>query len=419
MKENNKSWKHWLVLLLICGLAISSMGITGSTGGVFYTPVSESLGFLRGTFALQSTITLVGMGVISLYAPRIMKKYRYKSVLLVSVLAAGVATIAMAYARSIPAFYLLGAIRGVAVGLFGAVPLTMIVNEWFEKHHGLATSLVLGCSGIGGAIFSPVFANLIQSIGWENTYIVMGVTMTALCLPALVSPFSLSPREEGLLPYGYIERDPATGGEKTSKKGRLALAKASLIVLFFFSILHTLIAGIPQHFPGFAESLQYSATIGATMLSAGMVGNIASKLVIGFLSDRFGAFKANVIMIAVNVVSIFILLSGLSAGFMLAGAFLFGSVFSVAGVGLALLTRELFGTENYGRVFPIISFATMMGGAFSLSAVGYIFDFTGTYTAAFFISLALHAIDLVLLWFLVRQVKQQKQRTHLLEKTVS
>lgn len=155
------------------------------------------------------------------------------------------------------------------------------------------------------------------------------------------------------------------------------------------------------------------------MLSAGMVGNIASKLVIGFLSDRFGAFKANVIMIAVNVVSIFILLSGLSAGFMLAGAFLFGSVFSVAGVGLALLTRELFGTENYGRVFPIISFATMMGGAFSLSAVGYIFDFTGTYTAAFFISLALHAIDLVLLWFLVRQVKQQKQRTHLLEKTVS
>lgn len=240
MKENNKSWKHWLVLLLICGLAISSMGITGSTGGVFYTPVSESLGFLRGTFALQSTITLVGMGVISLYAPRIMKKYRYKSVLLVSVLAAGVATIAMAYARSIPAFYLLGAIRGVAVGLFGAVPLTMIVNEWFEKHHGLATSLVLGCSGIGGAIFSPVFANLIQSIGWENTYIVMGVTMTALCLPALVSPFSLSPREEGLLPYGYIERDPATGERKQVRKGGSHLPRPVSSSFFSFqSYIHS------------------------------------------------------------------------------------------------------------------------------------------------------------------------------------
>lgn len=409
MNVNNRSRRHWLVLLLTCGLAITSIGITINAGGVFFTPVAESLGVLRGTFALQSTITLLGTAIVSLYAPRIMKKYRYRSILLVSVLAAGLATIAMAFSRSVPLFYLLGAIRGVATGLFGGVPLTMIVNEWFEKHHGLATSLVLGCSGVGGALFSPLFATLIQSIGWENTYIVMGVIMMALCVPALVIPFALTPQEEGLLPYGYSETAQAEGAGGVREKGRLEMAKASLLAVFVFSVLHTAVSGIPHHFPGFAETLRFSATIGATMLSAGMIGNIVSKLIIGFLSDRLGAFRAIAIMIVVNVLSIFILLSGLSAGFMIAGAFLFGSVFSVAGVGLALLARELFGTQNYGKVYPVISFATAAGGAFSLSIVGYIYDFTGSYRAAFLISLAIHAINLGLLVFLVRKVRQQER----------
>ena len=42
MKKNN--FKPWYVLVVCCGLAASSIGISINSSGVFYTPVSESLG---------------------------------------------------------------------------------------------------------------------------------------------------------------------------------------------------------------------------------------------------------------------------------------------------------------------------------------------------------------------------------------
>lgn len=418
MEVQDRGSKHWMVLLLTCGLALTSIGITINASGVFYTPVSESLGVLRGTFALQSTLTLIATGVISLSVPKILKKYSFKKVLFIGVLAAGLATIGMAFSQSILLFYILGAIRGLATGLFGPVTLTMIVNGWFEKHHGLATSLVLGCSGIGGALFSPLFASLIGSIGWEKSYIVMGILMVLLCVPAILVPFTMDAREEGLLPYGYREKAPVSGEAAVRRKGKQEIVTSSFLALFVLSVLHTAVTGVPHHFPGFAQSIGYSAALGATMLSAGMVGNIISKLVIGYLSDRLGIFKANTIMIAVNVLSIFLLLAGLNAGALLVSSFLFGSVFSVAAVGITLLTRELFGVENYGKVFPVISFATNIGGALSLSIVGYIYDFTGSYTNAFLISLVIHAVDLVLLAFLARKAKARTVDTQVLEAKV-
>ena len=43
----SKSSKHWLVLIVCCGLAASSIGVSINSSGVFYTPVSTSLGIMR------------------------------------------------------------------------------------------------------------------------------------------------------------------------------------------------------------------------------------------------------------------------------------------------------------------------------------------------------------------------------------
>ena len=43
------------------------------------------------------------------------------------------------------------------------------------------------------------------------------------------------------------------------------------------------------------------------LLSAGMMGNIVSKLIIGSLSDYFGEMKATLMMIGVNILGIILL----------------------------------------------------------------------------------------------------------------
>ena len=408
MSNKNRSIKHLIVLLVCCGLAASSIGVCVNSAGVFYSPVSESLGIMRGTFAIHGTISLLATAVVSLFVPKIMKRYPYKITLALSVLVAGVSTILMAFCKSVLPSYLLGAIRGISSGLYAIVPITIIINRWFYKNHGLATSIVLSFSGIAGAVCSPIFSSCIQSFGWEKAYIIMGLTIIGLGIPAIVYPFSIDPKDKGLLAYGQVEKEDMNTNDIVKIKSKFNFLTLSFICFFIFAILNTSIAGITQHLPGFAETLNYSATVGATMLSAGMVGNILSKLVIGFISDKLGPIKATIIMIGTNIISIVMLLMSPSSLVLLIGAFLFGSVYSVSAVGFALLTKYFFGVENYSTVYPIISFATSFGSAFALALVGYIYDFTGSYVYAFIIALGINFINMVLMYVVVKQYWRNK-----------
>ena len=69
----NKTMKHWLIVACCCGLAASSVGVVVNTVGVFYAPVSKSLGVLRGTFALSATCTMIAIALISLIVPMLLK----------------------------------------------------------------------------------------------------------------------------------------------------------------------------------------------------------------------------------------------------------------------------------------------------------------------------------------------------------
>ncbi|MFV0394599.1 MAG: MFS transporter [Coprobacillaceae bacterium] len=402
----NKNAKHWLVLIVCCGLTAVSIGFCVNAVGVFYTPVSESLGIMRGTFAMHATISALMTAVVSLCIPKLMKRYSFKVLLIVGLILVSGSTVLMAFSNNIFMFYILGAVRGASSALFGIVPVTMIINQWFDKKHGLATSIVLSFSGIAGAVGSPIFAYFIESLGWQTTYIIKGILMILLCLPAILYPFSVDPKDSGVLPYG-LEKDKAKDAIISKSTGSFSIFNVTFICFFVFAILHTAITGITQHLPGFSESIGQSATLGAMLLSAGMIGNIVSKLFIGVISDKLGAVKATIIMLIVNMIGIILLISVKNTIGLLVGSVLFGSVYSAGAVGFALLTKEFFGNENYTKVFPIVTFATNTGGAFALSLVGYIYDFTGTYRIAFMIAIGINIINMILLAIVVRKTRNK------------
>ena len=410
VEQPDKSKKHWIVALICCGLAMSVMGLPVNAGGVFFTPVAESLGVLRGAFSIHSTLTLIWGAVMSLFAPALIRRYSLKPVLITGILLASLSNILMGFAQSLILFYILGSLRGIGSGLIAIVPLTMIINEWFDKHHGLVTSLILSFTGIAGAVFSPIFTYFIGAIGWEYTYILMGIFMLVGSIPAIVYPFSLNPRDEGLLPYGYNEMKDKKNSENKVRKESRNIEGSLLFLVIVLAVLLTMITGIPQHFPGYAETINHSLSVGSVMLSAAMLGNILFKVVFGLLSDRMGPTKTTVFMIIVNILSVIFLLTVSNVSILITASFLFGTIYALPAVGITLMTREFFGIENFNKIYPIISFSTAVGGALSISLVGYIYDFTGSYVPAFIISLIFHMISLAFIFLAVRQVATKKKR---------
>lgn len=183
-----KGPKHWLVLIAACAMSASSFGISLNVIGVFYTPVAESLGVYRGTFAVHATLSSLALAIVTLYFSQLLNRFGWKPLLTFGVLLASLSTAAMAFTTQMWVFYILGTLRGLGAGLFAAVPVSLVINNWFEEKKGLAMSIAFGSSGITGAIFSPIFTSLIDSIGWESTFIIMGATIFLIALPAILIP---------------------------------------------------------------------------------------------------------------------------------------------------------------------------------------------------------------------------------------
>lgn len=401
MAKKHCSTKHWMVLACVSFMFAASAGIINNVIGVFYTPVSESLGILRGTFALHATITMVLVGIVSLFTPRLIRRFGWKPVLSMGIALAFIGTAGMAFTNHLGGFYLLGALRGIGSGLFGLVPMTILINNWFHQKNGLAISLASAFSGLIGMIFAPIFAGVVANFGWRTGFIAMGATIVVLALPAILYPYQLSPQQENLLPYGYKSNETVANlafSEKTREDANLKTISISFVAMIVFSILHTNILGMNQHLSSYGESIGMSLQLSGYMLSAAMLGNISFKLMIGPLSDRVGAIKSTIVMNAVNVAGLVILILWPVALPSVFAAFLFGSVFSVGSVALPLLSNQFFGKELSEKVFPILTFTSSIGSAFSNTMVGYIYDFTGSYQTAFLIAIVFQLVNLVMLF---------------------
>lgn len=392
----NKSYKHWMIVFLMCCLAASSIGLCTNAIGVFYTPVSKSLHVLKGTFAMHATLSTLTTALTSLKMSKIIKKYNYKKILLIGSLLSSISTWMMSYSQSVYLFYILGILRGIGVGIGGMVPITVIITNWFDEKYGLATGLALSFSGLAGAIFSPLLSSWITCYGWQMTYRLMAICIFILVFPVLIVPWNIDPRKEHLLPYGYQNRKETT----KVQNNKIKLLTISFLCMCLFTLLHTSITGISQHLSGIALSIHLSATSGAILMSLTMIGNISTKLLIGFLSDLLNPIKAVIIMILTNCLSLLLLFLGVihqEIMLLYIGSFMFGSIYSVGAVGIPMLTRYFFGNENYARTYSVIGFLTNVGSASSLTLIGYLFDFTKSYQMVFIIALCFHLINLILL----------------------
>lgn len=397
----SKTNKHWIVLLAASLMFGAWGGIINSSIGVFYSPVSENLGILRGSFAFHSTITLIMIGIVSLFVAPIIERFGWKKTFLVALFLTIAGTSGMAFTSNLFVIYILGAIKGIGAAFFGLVPMALIINNWFYEKNGLAMSIASGTSGVSGMLFAPMFASIIATFDWRTAFVVKGVVLFILLFTVFLIPFKLRPEDEGLLPYGYTgDSNTKAVNESLSinEKKHLKDVRLSFIAMLVFSLLLTNVIGINQHLSSHGENIGMSLQLSGYMLSAVMLGNVTFKLITGPLSDSIGPVRSSVLMIILNGIGLLLLITVQSSYLTIFSAFLYGSIFSVSSVAKPILTKRFFGRRLSEKVYPILTFISSIGGALANTLVGYVYDFTGTYITSFVIGLFFQIVNLLLLY---------------------
>ena len=403
-----KKHYYWVILIACCFLAAMSVGICLNTAGLFFSPMAERLGVGSGASAMQATLSGIVFGLCSPLVARLFEKANTRMLLLSGIALTAASTALMGLCTNIQQFYILGIIRGASHSFYAYVPITMLLNNWFERHHGTITGVVLSFTGIAGVVLNPLLSGLIENAGLETAYLVSGGIILVFAVPsALLVRFH--PSELGMFPYGRTspktEKRPT---EKNPQSRRKQMHSLSFVMICTFGVFTVFTTGLGQFLPGYAEDLGTSLSFGATLLSVAMVGNIIFKFVIGVLCDRLKPVAACTIMLIIGSGGIALMLFGRASWAMLMGAAMFGSSYAVGAVGVPLVTRYTFGAENYAYHFGFINVVVNIGGKLPFAVIGFTYDLFGSYNVAFVGCIIMLLLSILMLQMVGRAIHKGK-----------
>jgi MFS family permease len=160
---------------------------------------------------------------------------------------------------------------------------------------------------------------------------------------------------------------------------------------------------MPQvHIVAYCMDLGFGMAHGADMLAIMLAAGVISRIGSGFLADRIGAVQTLFIGSALQCLSLalYIPFDGL------ASLYVVSLVFGLSQGGIvpcyAIIVRDYMPASEAGRRVGLVMMATIFGMALGGWMSGWIYDMTGSYTAAFLNGIAWNLLNLAvigsLLW---------------------
>lgn len=400
--ENTKGKLHyaWLIVIAGCFLQGGSLGITFNAAGVFLQPVADSIGCGRGDLALYMTLMAF---VTALTMPLVGKWLPTKNINILLTAATVICAIGymlMSTYTHVWQWYITSVIMGASSAFLWFVPVPTMIRNWFAKKQGLAMGLATAFSGIGGAIFSPIFSNLIANVGWRKTYLIGGVISLILTVPFTLFVVKFKPEDIGMKPYGYDEN--AAGAKVARSTSGMSVERAAknglIVMILLIAGVMSLATSFSQHMSGLGASVGLSITAIGLIASCSMLGNVAGKLILGSVNDKFGVKTTITVGFGLVIMScILMLVNGGNPVLLYAGAFFYGWGMSLTTICIPLIAGQMFGNKDFTKLYSYATMGNSIIGSCGITICGKIYDAAGSYYPAigFVMAAAIIAIPLI------------------------
>ena len=383
-------------LRLLAAALIGTIGNVGMWSVVVVLPaVQADFGVDRATASLPYTLTLLGFGFGGVIAGRIADRHGVMLPVMGGAIAIGLGYVASAYTQSLWQFAIA---YGLLIGLCGTAtifaPLLADMTHWFNKRRGIAVGICASGNYLSGTIWPPILQAGIDTYGWRLTHIAVGIfcTVSLLLLAPLLQRRPPPPTPAAAANVGH-EPSPALVG----------LSSSTLQTLLVVAGLACCVAmSMPQvHIVAYCADLGFGAQRGAEMLSIMLGFGVVSRIASGFISDKIGGLATVLAGSALQAVALVLYMpfDGLASLYVVSA--LFGLFQGGIVPAYALVVRELFPSSEAGTRVGIVIMSTLFGMALGGWMSGAIFDFTGSYQAAFLNGVIWNLLNVAIILFLL------------------
>ncbi|WP_102050914.1 MFS transporter [Pygmaiobacter massiliensis] len=381
-KRHSSFHYAWIVLIAMCVIrSLSAAGIN-NTGGLFLAPVSETLGVGVGTLSIYFSVSSIATMLFMPIAGNLINKMSTKTLIFIATALQCASFIGMGFMTSVIGFYLLA----IPMGIGGAVLVNLVgpvlINRWFKSKTGTALGILMACVGLFGAVIQPLVLNMIKGIGWQQTYMYIGLFIAVVIVIVNLFAIKNKPSDKGLSPYetGSSEQGRSVAASSSGIALKTAVKSKPFYMLVLFMISITAVGAFSQHVATYGDSIGFSSSQMSTILSISMIGSTVGALLIGVISDKIGVYKTTVIILATALLAVGSLAFGkVSIIIMTAGGFLLGLASMGIPVLAPLLTQDFFGGKDYEAIYANVMMGPPLATVLLLPVYGFVFDLTGTY----------------------------------------
>jgi MFS family permease len=389
-------------LRLLVSLALMTIGGSGMYGITVVLPrIQQEFAVGRSDASFPYALTLIGFGIGGILMGRLADRLGVMVPVLVGGVALGSGFLVAGSAQSLWHFNLA---QGLLIGMLGTsatfAPLVADTSQWFTRRRGIALAICMSGNYVAGAIWPPVTQHMVELWGWRSAYSAIGYFCFASVLPLA---WVLKPRAPVLL---HTAKPAADGATRSAVSERpLNLNPTMLTVLLSVAGLACCVAmSMPQvHIVAYCTDLGFGATQGAQMLSLMLGAGIVSRLVSGWISDHLGGLMTLLIGALLQMLALLLFLpfKGLVPLYVISG--LFGLFQGGIVPCYALIVREYFTPQEAGARVGTVLMATLFGMALGGWMSGAIFDWTGSYRAAFLNGIAFNLLNVGVVSYLLRR----------------
>jgi MFS family permease len=393
--ESPYAWFRLAVAMLI-----SSIGGVGMWSVVVALPqVQAEFGVDRAGASLPYTLAMLGLVGGGVVMGRLSDRFGVVLPAVIGAVALALGYGATAFAGSLWSFALL---YGALIGFLGTAavfaPLLADTSLWFTRNRGIAVALCASGNYLAGAAWPPVLQHYLDTVGWRQTHLGIGVFCLVTMLPLSLALRRRPPPQ----PRAAVAGGTAAGA---GMQAALGLAPGRVQALLVLAGLSCCVAmSMPQvHIVAYCVDLGYGAARGAEMLALMLGCGIVSRLASGWIMDRIGGLATLLLGSALQAVALalFLPFDGLVS------LYVISAVFGLFQGGIipsyAIIVREVFPPAEAGTRVGLVIAATLSGMALGGWMSGAIFDATGSYQAAVVNGLLWNGVNLaVAAWLLLR-----------------
>ena len=403
--HSRQSVRPWLVCLGGAILLFSSMGLGSNVYSVYQPYIIAQNGFTntQASWIITTRSLFIVLGMLT--AGWLCRRLGIRRVTVGAMLLLALSRFVFGGAGSFPGYLGAAALTGLAYGWGGMIPLSLLINNWFQDRNAFALGLASAGSGLATILVPAPLTWLIQNRGlaaafrWEGAF----VLLLGLLVLLLVRD---DPARLDLHPYRQAgDREDAPPAVHPAPEGMTPLYWGLFLAGVFLTGAPTGLGisnvGVLYRTEGFDPG-----TVAALVSCVGLA-LMAGKVLYGELADRLGGRRSSCLLYAAALLSYALLCLAPNGSRLcaFAAAALFGLSLPLSNVSYSIWAKDFLGDAGFAKGLKWSQSLYALGIVVFGPVPGWLADRTGSYVASYLLFGLMMALSFLCILLVYRRTK--------------